>query len=118
MAFTNFRGLFLALLAAQRVLGHTGMTNFYVNGVSQGDAVCVRMNPSLETFNNPIPSLTTNEMACGINNTVVSRVCPVNDGDTVTFEFRGSANVPGGKVMDASHLGPCSVSTYNELESN
>ena len=45
------------------------MSNFYVNRVDQGDAVCVRMNPDPDTWDNPIENLAGSEMACGFNGT-------------------------------------------------
>jgi hypothetical protein len=102
--------LLLALSAATAVSGHAGMSNFYVNGVDQGDAVCVRMNPDPDTWDNPIENLSGSEMACGFSGTQgVGRVCAVPDGATMTFEWREAADAPGGGVIDPSHLGPCAV---------
>jgi hypothetical protein len=106
----SLTGLLLALSAATAVSGHAGMSNFYVNGVDQGDAVCVRMNPDPDTWDNPIENLSGSEMACGFNGTTgVGRVCAVPDGATLTFEWRETADAPGGGVIDPSHLGPCAV---------
>jgi hypothetical protein len=109
---------FFGLMAVPSVLGHAGMSNFFVNGVDQGDAVCVRMNPDPDTWSNPISDLTSNNMACGVSGNVgVDRVCSVPDGATLTFEWREIANTPGGGVIDISHLGPCSVSYSLPLNS-
>ncbi|KAI9821858.1 MAG: hypothetical protein M1827_002440 [Pycnora praestabilis] len=110
MVFSNIKGLLLTLAASQAVQAHTTFTNFFVNGADQGDGVCVRMSniPSQATF--PISSVSSPDMACGVNGeTSVARVCPVNDGATLTFEFRTwpDASQPGS--IDASHKGPCAV---------
>jgi Auxiliary Activity family 9 (formerly GH61) len=108
-SFFKMKSIILALLAS-RVLAHTGFSTFYVNGATAGDAVGVRMRQSLATFNSPIPALDSDDMACGGQGTTgVAMVVPVPDGASMTFEFRSAANVAGGKVMDQSHLGPCSV---------
>jgi Auxiliary Activity family 9 (formerly GH61) len=93
-----------------QVAAHSGMSNFYVNGVNQGDAVCVRMNKNPDLWTNPVNDLSSTDMACGFNgSTGVNRVCPVPDGATLTFEWREVADKPGQGVIDISHMGPCAV---------
>lgn len=110
----TIRNAFLALSIAETALAHSGMTNFYVNGKNQGDAVCVRMNTNPYQWNFPIADITGPDLACGNNGTVgVGRVCPVPDGATITFEYRLLPDKPGqgaGQgVIDPSHKGPCTV---------
>src|ERR1700759_4628583 len=102
------RFLVLTLLASQQVMAHCGLGKFYVNGVSQGDGVGVRMNKNLGTWNSPVNDLTSQDMACGIDGEQgVPQVVPVPDGATLTFEFRRAPQTPGTNFMDASHKGPC-----------
>ncbi len=39
----------------------------------------------------------------------MARVCPVEDGATLSFEFRARPGEPGDIVLDRSHKGPCAV---------
>jgi hypothetical protein len=49
-------------------------------------------------------------MACGFTGTKgVPRVCPVDDGATLTFEWREDATNPSAGPIDPSHMGPCAV---------
>jgi Auxiliary Activity family 9 (formerly GH61) len=108
----------LALLAAQQAFAHTGFSNFYVNGVDQGEAICVRMSKNLgpQVWNWPITNLASNDFACGYNGTVgVNRVCGAPDGAALTFEWRETPWQPGGGAMDPSHKGPCSVCVFVSL---
>jgi hypothetical protein len=56
--------LLMALAAAPAALAHTAFTNFYVDGVSQGDGVAMRMrmDPKVATF--PLEDLSSKNMAC------------------------------------------------------
>ena len=61
----------LALGAIQAAAAHTIFTNFYVNGVDQGDngtAKCVRMNMTPDNASSPVEDLASNDMACGRSN--------------------------------------------------
>jgi hypothetical protein len=44
MQLLNFKSSLLAVTALQQVAAHSGFSNFFVDGVDQGDAICVRMN--------------------------------------------------------------------------
>jgi hypothetical protein len=49
-------------------------------------------------------------IAVGFGGTAgVGRTCEVEDGATVTLEWREDASKPGGGVIDPSHKGPCAV---------
>jgi len=39
----------------------------------------------------------------------VERVCPVNPGSELTFQWREYADAPDGGSIDSSHKGPCTV---------
>ncbi|THC94126.1 hypothetical protein EYZ11_006415 [Aspergillus tanneri] len=98
----------LALLPL--VAGHTTFTNLYVNGVNQGDGVCVRMNRDPETASFPIEPVTDKAMACGYDGEkAVSRVCPTKGDDLLTFEFREYADGSQPGSIEDSHKGPCAV---------
>lgn len=60
---TNF--LLLAAYAVQRATAHTAFTNFFINGVDQGDEVAVRMSNVMSQATFPIPNVTSPDMACG-----------------------------------------------------
>jgi len=71
----------VALTAARAVWGHFGISNFYVNGVDQGDGICVRMNKDPSKWDFPIEDLSSSNMACGYSGTEgVNRICPIPDG--------------------------------------
>jgi hypothetical protein len=55
-----------ALASAPAVLAHTVFTDFYVDGMPQGDGVAMRMSPNAETAGSPIASLDSDDMACSM----------------------------------------------------
>jgi hypothetical protein len=55
----------IALGAIQSATAHTIFTNFYVDGVDQGAATCVRMNMTPDNATSPVEDLASNDMACG-----------------------------------------------------
>lgn len=65
MHFSNLKSVLLAVAAAQVVNAHTRFTNFYVDGVNQGDGTCVRMSNINDQATNPVHGITSNDMACG-----------------------------------------------------
>lgn len=65
MHFSNIKSLLLAVAAAQAVNAHTCFTNFFVDGVNQGDGTCVRMSNINDKATNPLHDITGNDMACG-----------------------------------------------------
>jgi hypothetical protein len=106
----SIRSAILALSVAESALAHSGLSNFYVNGKNQGDSVCIRQHLNPSTWNAPIEDLTSSDMACGRDGTTGgARVCPVQDGDTITFEYRQEAQKPNDVVFDQRHVGPCTV---------
>ncbi|KAF2432618.1 hypothetical protein EJ08DRAFT_695372 [Tothia fuscella] len=110
MQITNSKLALLALAAMQSAYSHSAFNNFYVDGVDQGDSICVRNNPNLSEFTSPVEDLTSSDLACGLGGTKgVGRVCEVNDGARLTFEWREFADDPTKGVIDASHVGPCAV---------
>jgi len=100
----------IILLTAGTVQAHTAFTNFFVDGVDQGDGTAVRMSSNLPQATFPLPNLNTPDMACGVNGeTGVARVAAVNAGSTLAFEWRDwpDGSQPGS--IDSSHKGPCAV---------
>lgn len=71
MRFYDVQGLLLVAAAAQVINAHTVFTNFYVNGVNQGPAKCVRMSNDVHTATNPIHGITSDDMACGMFGNVI-----------------------------------------------
>ena len=65
MRFSNIKSVVLAVAAAQAVDAHTRFTNFFVDGVNQGDGTCVRMSNINDQATNPVHGITGNDMACG-----------------------------------------------------
>lgn len=64
--FTLNTSIFLlAAYATQLTHAHTAFTNFFINGVDQGDEVAVRMSNVLPQATFPIPNVTSPDMACG-----------------------------------------------------
>ena len=55
----------LAAGAAQLASAHTAFTNFFVNGVDQGDGTAVRMSNNMQQATFPLASVTSPDMACG-----------------------------------------------------
>lgn len=96
--------------AAHLTHAHTAFTNFFVDGVDQGDEVAVRMSNNMQQATFPLPNVTSPDMACGVNGeTGVSRIASANAGSTLTFEWRDwpDGSQPGS--IDISHKGPCAV---------
>lgn len=62
---------FLPLLvgvAAPFAAAHTTFTTVYIDDLTQGDGTCVRMNMNGANSSSPVPSLASNDMACGTSN--------------------------------------------------
>lgn len=57
--------IILAAGAAQLAAAHTAFTNFFVNGVDQGDGTAVRMSNNIPQATYPLSSITSPDMACG-----------------------------------------------------
>ncbi|KAF2473969.1 uncharacterized protein BDR25DRAFT_170344, partial [Lindgomyces ingoldianus] len=104
------QSLFLALATVPAALAHTVWTDFYVDGVAQGDGVAMRMRKDPAKASFPLEDLSSNDMACNVDGeTGVSRVQPVSDGSTLTFEFRSWPDDPSKERLDRGHYGPCAV---------
>ncbi|KAF2708754.1 lytic polysaccharide monooxygenase [Pleomassaria siparia CBS 279.74] len=102
--------LLFTLAAAPAALAHTCFTNFYINGVTQGDGVAMRMKKDGATACSPLEDLSSNDMACNVDgSTGVSRVQSVTDGDTLTFEIRSWPNDITKERLARGHYGPCAV---------
>ncbi len=68
----------------------------------------MNQDPAQATF--PIASITSEDMACGVNGKQgVARVCKANGDSTLTFEFRAWANDATKGMLDISHKGPCAM---------
>lgn len=114
------------------VASHTTFTNLYVDGVDQGDGVCVRMNPDAETATYPIEPVGSKDIACGMSALFsvflfsppkttpdpdlgihgekgAKRICPAEATSLLTFEFREWTDGSQPGSLDPSHKGPCAV---------
>lgn len=102
--------MLLAAGTAQHVSAHTAFTNFFVDGVNQGDGVAVRMSDKLSKATFPIPNVASPDLACGVNGEAgVARVAAANAGSTLTFEWRDWPDGTKSGSIDISHKGPCAV---------
>lgn len=64
---------------AQLASAHTAFTNFFVNGVDQGDGTAVRMSNNNQQATYPLSSVTSPDMACGkyiCLGSLTSSLCP------------------------------------------
>lgn len=62
----------LSLALSQTTRAHTTFTNFFVDGVDQGNGTCVRMSNVMGQQTFPLASITSDDMACGTFNLVLS----------------------------------------------
>ncbi|OXV07098.1 hypothetical protein Egran_05137 [Elaphomyces granulatus] len=109
---------------------HTVMTTIFVDGVNQGDGVCIRMNMNGSTSNTYIKPITSKDMACGkqpypyvptsrterslyhigIDGEIGgSRVCSANASSIITFEYREDPTKVDSTSIHPSHKGPAAV---------
>ena len=65
MRSSYFQIILLAAGPAILTNAHTSFTNFFVDGVNQGDGTAVRMSNIMAKATYPLPSITTPDMACG-----------------------------------------------------
>lgn len=110
MRFPTIKIVLIAVSTVQLSNAHTAFTNFFVDGVDQGDEVAVRMSNNMAQATFPLPNVTSPDMACGVNGeTGVSRISSANAGSTLTFEWRDwpDGSQPGS--IDISHKGPCAA---------
>ncbi|KAI9794425.1 MAG: hypothetical protein M1816_005495 [Peltula sp. TS41687] len=108
MRFSNSTtALVLGMLGMAQA--HAVLKYVYINGESPGVGTCLRSEH--EGNNKPIEDVTSNDMACGFDGTNgVGRVCPINPGDDLTFEWFHwhSQEFPELYYPDG-HMGPCSI---------
>ncbi|KAK3174286.1 hypothetical protein OEA41_001530 [Lepraria neglecta] len=113
MHFSQVKILLVAAGAVHLTNAHTTFTNFFVDGVDQGDGTAVRMSNNIQQATYPLPNVTTPDMACGVNGeTGVARIASVNAGSRLTFEYRAVpdvSTVSGGVSIDPNHKGPCAI---------
>ena len=65
MRFFHIEIIILAAGTALFASAHTTFTNFFVDGVDQGDGTAVRMSNNIPQATYPLPNITTADMACG-----------------------------------------------------
>lgn len=59
------KSISLALALLGTAQAHTTFTTLFVDGVNQGDGVCIRMHNDFEEATYPIPHVTSKDVACG-----------------------------------------------------
>ncbi|KAI0338578.1 glycoside hydrolase family 61 protein [Trametopsis cervina] len=94
---------FTSLLAS--ATAHTLVWGVWRNAVDQGDgrSIYIRSPPN----NNPVKDLTSDAVACNVNNTAVPEYVPVQVGDALTFEWYH--NTRDDDILASSHKGPVLV---------
>nr|AWM99283.1 lytic polysaccharide monooxygenase 9 [Rhizophlyctis rosea] len=102
--------LTVALAAAANA--HTYVTNFYVNGVDQGNDVCIRPYYWDQNWwkNFPIKDVRSDDIRCGKKNanTVAAKTCNVPAGGTITLEWHATTRANAtDDIIHISHHGPC-----------
>ena len=65
MRISHLKIIVLAAGTAQLASAHTAFTNFFVDGVNQGDGTAVRMSNNIQQATFPLTSVTSPDMACG-----------------------------------------------------
>ncbi|KAG9224602.1 hypothetical protein CCMSSC00406_0002247 [Pleurotus cornucopiae] len=98
-------GLLTLACLVTAVSAHTTVYGLWVNGAFQGDGrnLYIRSPPN----NNPVKDLSSNAMACNVNNRVVPNTVPVHQGDLVTFEWYHDTR--DDDIIASSHKGPVQV---------
>ncbi|KAJ3051821.1 hypothetical protein HK097_007167 [Rhizophlyctis rosea] len=104
----------LASTFSSIVEAHTYVTNFYVNGVDQGNDVCIRPYFVGQDHwkNFPIKDVRSDDIRCGKNNanTAAAKSCSVPAGGSLTIEWHaGSRANATDEIIHESHHGPCMV---------
>ncbi|KAH7104450.1 glycoside hydrolase family 61 protein [Auriculariales sp. MPI-PUGE-AT-0066] len=84
---------------------HCTVYGAWINGQFQGDGQnqYIRSPPN----NNPVKDLTSQAMACNVNNNAVGRFLQVKSGDQLTFEWKH--DVRNDDIIATSHKGPVQV---------
>ncbi|KAG8769636.1 hypothetical protein FRC15_004470, partial [Serendipita sp. 397] len=88
------------------VTAHATFQQMWVNGVDQG-SYCVR----LPVNNNPVTSVTSNDIACNAGAAASANLCSVKPGDKITVEMHQQ---PGSRTctqeaIGGAHYGPLIV---------
>ncbi len=110
MHFSAHKIVLVVAGTAHLTNAHTAFTNFFVDGVDQGDEVAVRMSNNLPQATFPLPNVASPDMACGVNGeTGVPRIASANAGSTLAFEWRDWPDGSQAGSIDPSHKGPCAV---------
>ena len=65
MQFSQVKTLLVAAGSVHVINAHTTFTNFFVDGVNQGDGTAVRMSNNMGQATFPLPNVATPDMACG-----------------------------------------------------
>ncbi|CUA73237.1 hypothetical protein RSOLAG22IIIB_10650 [Rhizoctonia solani] len=93
------------LISASAVYAHTTVKAVFINGVDQGNGenTYIRSPPN----NNPVKDLTSDSVACNVNNRAVPKTLEVSGGDVITFEFAHDNR--GDDILASSHKGPVMV---------
>ncbi|CAG7854195.1 Probable endo-beta-1,4-glucanase D Short=Endoglucanase D; AltName: Full=Carboxymethylcellulase D; AltName: Full=Cellulase D; Flags: Precursor [Serendipita indica DSM 11827] len=85
------------------VFGHATFQQLWVNGVDQG-SYCVRLPQN----NNPVTSVTSNDIACNAGAASSSGLCSVKPGDKVTVEMhqQPGQRTCANEAIGGAHYGP------------
>ena len=65
MHFSQVNILLVVAGVVHLAIAHTTFTNFFVDGINQGDGTAVRMSNNMQQATYPLPNVTSPDMACG-----------------------------------------------------
>ncbi|KDQ58486.1 glycoside hydrolase family 61 protein [Jaapia argillacea MUCL 33604] len=101
-----FKSLAVAAGLVASVAAHATFQEMWINGLDYG-STCVRLPLS----NNPVTSVTSDDIACNVNATASSGVCPVNPGDKITVEMhqQPATRSCATQAIGGAHYGPMNI---------
>ncbi|CAN8102114.1 unnamed protein product [Discula destructiva] len=96
----------IAALVARQAAGHATWQQIWVDGVDKG-STCARLPLS----NNPVTSVTSNDIACNAGTKPVAAKCAVNAGSNVAVEMHQQPNDRrcANEAIGGAHYGPVQV---------
>ena len=107
MRFSHIDVIILAAGTASFANAHTTFTNFFVDGVDQGDGTAVRMSNNIAEATYPLPNITTPDMACGKYLSNIALNVPLFKDQLPTETHALIKDSPRGTYEDAAYLGSC-----------
>ncbi|KAK6363634.1 hypothetical protein TWF730_001058 [Orbilia blumenaviensis] len=88
-----------SLMIVAQALAHQNLHQFWVNGVSQGYQVGIRMPPS----NSPVTDVNSNDIVCNVNGSNGANVAVVNANAGDTIEVQWDTSGHPGPIVHSLH---------------